>query len=146
MAEVEVFLLLGLVATAVFAGVTFGLARRGQRAIARVEAARDRVVDGLKALVRDGIVPDRDAATMLIVAASTSHRVPEFEIGSPEAMLCRLFEDINGDPLVAPHLKRAIVPQLAEQMHGRRPGRWSAAPPYEVPALARETVLADEVP
>jgi hypothetical protein len=146
MAEVEVFLLLGLVATAVFSAITFGMARRGQRAIGRVEDARDRVVEGLKALVRDGIVPDRDEAAMLIVAASTKHRLAEFEIGTPEAMLCRLFEDINSDPLVGPHLKRAVVPQLAEHMHGRRPGIWSPDRTFDAPALARETVLVDEVP
>jgi hypothetical protein len=146
MADVELFLLLGLIATALFSFITFGLARRGQRAMARVEEARDRVVEGLKALVRDGIVPDRDAAAMLIVAAATRFRVPEFEIGSPEAMLCRLFEDINSDPLVGSHLKRAVVPQLAEHMHGRKPGLWTVDRFPEPPALARETVMADEIP
>src|SRR5207302_8359744 len=146
MVEVELFLLLGLAATAVFSAITFGLARRGQRAIGRVEDARDRVVEGLKALVRDGIVPDRDAAAMLIVAASTKDRVAEFEIGTPEAMLCRLFEAINSDPLVGLHLKRAVVPQLAEHMHGRRPGVWSPERSFDPPALARESVLVDEVP
>src|SRR5690242_17965643 len=139
MAEVEVFLLLGLVAATVFSTVTFGLARRGQRAVARTEEARDRVVEGLKALVRDGIVPDRDTAAMLIVAASTRHRVPEYEIGTPEAMLCRLFEDINSDTLVGAPLKRAVVAQLAEHMHGRRPGLWQPEPLSETPALASQT-------
>jgi hypothetical protein len=146
MAEVEAFLLLGLVASAVFSGMTFGMARRGQRAIARVEEARDRVVEGLKALVRDGIVPDRDTAAMLIVAASTKHRVPEFEVGTPEAMLCRLLEDINSDPLAGPHLKRAVLPQLAEHMNGRRPEVWRPENPPEAPALPGETLVAHEVP
>jgi len=144
MADVELFLLLGLIATALFSFITFGLARRGQRAMARVEEARDRIVEGLKALVRDGIIPDRDAAAMLIVAAATRCRVPEFEIGTP--MLCRLFEDINSDPLVASQLKRAVVPQLAEHMHGRKPGLWTPERLPEPPALARETVMADEIP
>jgi hypothetical protein len=146
MVEVEVFLLLGLAATAVFSGVTFGLARRGQRAVARVEESRARVIDGLKALVRDGIVPDRDSAAMLIVAAATRHRVPEFEIGTPESMLCRLFDDINSDPLVGTPLKRAVVAQLAEHLHGRRPGLRQPEMALQMPALASETVVANEVP
>jgi hypothetical protein len=146
MVEVEVFLLLGLVATAVCSGITFGMARRGQRAAARVEEARARIVEGLKALVRDGIVPDRDSAAMLIVASATKYRLSEFEIGTPEAMMCRLFEDINSDPLVGPHLKRTIVPQIAEHMHGRRPGLWRPEAALETPALAGEIPVADEVP
>lgn len=146
MAEVEVFLLLGLVAAALFSALTFGLARRGQRAVAHVEEARDHVVEGLKALVRDGIVPDRDSAAMLIVAASTRQRVPEFEIGTPEAMLCRLFDEVNSDPLVGTPLKRAVVAQLAEHVHGRRPGLWQAETLAETPALAGQTLVANEVP
>jgi hypothetical protein len=146
MAEVEVFLLLGLVAAALFASVTFGMARRGQRVVAHVEEARDHVVEGLKALVRDGIVPDRDSAAMLIVAASARHRVPEFEIGTPEALLCRLFDDINSDPLVGTPLKRAVVAQLAEHMHGRRPGLWQAESLSETPALSGQSLVANEVP
>jgi hypothetical protein len=83
---------------------------------------------------------------MLIVAASTRDRLPEFEIGTPEAMLCRLFEDVNSDPLVGTPLKRAVVAQLSENLHGRRPGLWQPEPLSDAPALTSQTLVANELP